>query len=62
MAKRWYKSKTLWFNAALAALTALEASASLLQPLLREAVYPVLVVTLTVGNALLRVITTQAIR
>lgn len=59
--KPWWKSKTLRFNALVAALAALEASASLLQPLLGEAVYPVLVVVLTIGNAVLRVITSQGI-
>lgn len=59
--KCWWKSKTLWFNAAVAALTALEASFSLLQPVLGDKAYPVLLTVLTVGNAALRVITTQPI-
>lgn len=60
--KPWYKSKILWFNAVVAALVALEASFSILQPLIPANVYAVLSVVLTVGNAALRVITTQAIK
>ena len=59
--KPWYKSKTLWFNTIVAALVALEASFSILQPLVPANVYAVLSVVLTVGNAALRVITTQAL-
>lgn len=59
--KPWYQSKTLWFNALVAALAALEASASALAPLLGEATYPLLVVTLAAGNAMLRTITSEGL-
>jgi hypothetical protein len=59
--KQWYKSKTLWFNLLIAGLAALEASFSFLQPLFSESVYGILITVLTIGNALLRIISTQTI-
>lgn len=59
--KPWWKSRTLRLNAAAAALAALEANTGLLQPLLPVNFYEALVVALAVGNAVLRVITTQPI-
>ena len=59
--KPWYRSKTIWFNAIAAAFVALEAVFHLLQPLLGPVTYPVVLVVITVGNAFLRVITTQGI-
>lgn len=59
--KPWWKSRTLRLNAAAAALAALEANTGLLQPLLPVNFYEALVVALAVGNAVLRVITSQPI-
>lgn len=59
--KPWWKSRTLRLNAAAAALAAMEANTGLLQPLLPVNFYEALVVALAVGNAVLRVITTQPI-
>ena len=59
--KPWFKSKTLWFNALVAALAALEASASMVQPLVAGNVYGYALLLLTVGNAALRIITTQGL-
>lgn len=59
--KKWYKSKTLWFNAVATALVALEAIFHVLQPLLGPAFYPVALVAITVINGFLRVITTQGL-
>lgn len=59
--KPWWKSRTLRLNAAAAALAALEVNTGLLQPLLPVNFYEALVVALAVGNAVLRVITTQPI-
>ncbi len=57
--KPWYRSRTLRFNAAVAALTAMETSLHLLQPLMGEQTYLVLLFAATVGNAYLRAITSQ---
>jgi len=59
--KPWWKSRVLRLNAAAAALAALEANTGLLQPLLPVNFYSTLAVALAVGNAALRVITTQAL-
>lgn len=56
-AKPWWKSKTLWLNLIGAALIALEAQFSLLQPYLPGSVYAWIATALTVANAILRVIT-----
>ncbi len=60
--KPWYLSKTLWFNAVVASLATLEASAHLVQPYLAGNVYGFGLVLLTTGNAMLRVITTQGLK
>lgn len=59
--KRWFTSKTLWFNAAAAALVALEASSGLLQPLLPVNLYAAFAVLLPVVNAVLRVLTSKGV-
>lgn len=55
--KPWYQSKTLWFNLIAAALLALEAQFALLQPFMADNVYAWFATALTVGNAVLRVVT-----
>jgi hypothetical protein len=59
--KKWYQSKTLWVNAIAAMLVALEAGTGLLQPLLPMDFYTSLAVGLPIVNALLRVVTTEAL-
>jgi hypothetical protein len=59
--KPWWQSKTLVINAIAAALIALEAGTGMLQPLLPVNVYTAIAVALPVINAVLRVITTQAL-
>lgn len=59
--KPWWRSRTLWCNAAAAALVALEANTGLLQPHLPVNFYTALAVALPIINALLRVVTTQAL-
>ena len=59
--KKWYASKTLWFNVIVTALIALEQSLSVLQTLVPVNTYAIAVTVLAVGNAILRVITTQGI-
>ncbi len=56
-AKPWWQSKTLWLNLIAAALIALEAQFTLLQPYLPGNVYAWFAVVLTVANSVLRVIT-----
>lgn len=60
--KPWLQSKTLWFNALAAAVAAAEESLHLLQPLLGEATYPVLLFAVTVVNSVLRVFTRHTLR
>lgn len=59
--KPWWHSKTLWFNAAVAALAAIEANARLIQPYVPGNVYGWGLLVLTVGNTVLRIITTQGV-
>ena len=58
-AKRWWHSRTLWFNALCAGLAAAEAGFGALAPLLPVNVYGMLAFVLPLGNALLRVLTTR---
>lgn len=55
--KPWAASKTLWFNALIAALGALEVSAHFIQPFVDGSVYGYGMVVLIVGNAVLRTVT-----
>lgn len=59
--KKWYQSKTLIVNALVAALVALESVSGLLQPYLPVDFYAAVAVGLPVINALLRVVTTEAL-
>lgn len=56
---RIVRSKTMWFNAIVAAMASLEAAFGLLQPFIPGNVFAYLTIALTVGNAFLRVLTTQ---
>lgn len=59
--KPWWKSRTLIFNALVAALAALEANAALIQPYVPGNVYGWAVLLLTTGNAVLRIVTSQGV-
>lgn len=59
--KKWWKSRTLWFNALVAGLAAVEATVNIVQPYVAGNVYAWFVFALTVGNAVLRVITSQRV-
>jgi len=61
-AKPWWQSRTLWVNALAAGLVALEAGTGMLQPVLPVNFYTALAVLLPAVNAVLRVVTSQAIR
>ena len=53
------KSKTIWFNAIIAALLAIEPVFGALQSFMPGNVYAYLSVLLAVGNAILRTVTSQ---
>jgi hypothetical protein len=59
--KAWYQSKTLWINAVVAALAALEAGTGILQPFLPANFYAIVAVGLPIVNSVLRIITTQGL-
>ena len=59
--KRWYKSKTIWFNALAGVLIAIESVFHVLQDILGPTAYPLALVLVVVVNGFLRVITTQEI-
>lgn len=59
--KRWYKSKTLWVNLVAAALMALEAGTGLLKPYMADTFWVAMAVGLPIVNAILRIVTTQAL-
>lgn len=62
MKKPWYKSKVVWFNAASAALVAIEASIHVMQDLLGPSAYLGMVGVIAAGNVILRTMTTQGLR
>ena len=61
--KQWIsrivRSKTLMFNLLVAIVASLEGVFTVLQPYVAGNVYAYLTIALTVGNAILRVLTTQ---
>lgn len=59
--KKWYRSKTLWFNVLCSSLVALEGVTGLLQPYVGQSFYVVMCVVLPIGNAMLRVISTEGL-
>lgn len=59
--KPWWQSRTLWVNIIAAALVAIEACTGALQPHLPVNLYLAISVGLPIVNAILRVITTQAL-
>jgi hypothetical protein len=59
--KKWYRSKTILFNALMATLIALEASLSQLSSVIPANWYGILATVLAVGNAFLRVITNSGV-
>jgi hypothetical protein len=64
--KKWItriiRSKTMWLNALGAGAVALEASFSLLQPYVPGNAYAWISISLAVGNAIMRTITTQPLK
>lgn len=60
--KPWYKSKTLWLNASLAAGTVVEANLGILRDTLGPASYLTVISLAAAGNAFLRFASTQPIK
>lgn len=63
-AKPWYRSRTLWFNAAATVPLLADAVASnlgLLQPLIPAKWWPAVLAGITIGNLWLRAVTTSAL-
>jgi len=61
MRKPWYKSKTVWFNAASSALIAIEASIHVMQDVFGPYAYLTLVAVVAAGNIILRTITSEGL-
>lgn len=59
--KRWYCSKTLWFNLILLMLAAAETQLNVLKDVLPGGLYAWLAFILPVGNAALRFLSTTAL-
>jgi hypothetical protein len=59
--KKWYRSRTLWFNIFMTSLIALESSLGQLTAIIPAPWYGILATGLAIGNAVLRVISTTAI-
>lgn len=59
--KRWYRSKTLWLNAIVLMLAAVETQLQVLKDVLPGGLFAWLAFGLPVANAALRFITTTAI-
>ena len=59
--KKWYKSKTLWFNVAVAMGAAIEASLTLVQGYFDPRVFLALIGLVTGINVVLRFLTTTGV-
>ena len=60
--KSWWQSKTLWINAIVASLVALEGTTGFLQPQLPVNLYAAVAVSLPILNVILRVLTTKGLK
>lgn len=60
--KPWYQSKTIIFNIIMSALMTAEQSFPLLQAFLGDSTYGILLFGLTIGNVILRSITTTGVK
>ncbi len=59
--KRWYRSKTIWFNLIILMLAAAETQLNVLQGILPGGLYAWLAFVLPVGNAALRFVSTTVL-
>lgn len=62
MSKKWYESKTLWFNGISSSLLLAESNLHFLQPMLPVDVYVCFDFILPIVNMWLRLISTQEIK
>ena len=62
MSKKWYQSKTIWFNATAASLLLIEQNLPILQPLIPLNIYTVATVVIPIVNVWLRVITAKGVK
>ena len=62
MSKKWYQSKTLWFNGVSSSLIIAESNLHFLQPMLPVNVYVFFAFTLPIINMWLRLVSTQGIK
>lgn len=62
MSKKWYHSKTIWFNAMAASLLLIEQNLPILQPLIPLNIYTVATVVIPLVNVWLRTITTKGVK
>ena len=60
--KKWYRSKTLWLNALLAAGTVIEAHLGLIQSYMGPTYYLAVIGAAAAANAVLRVLTAEPIK
>lgn len=60
-AKKWWRSKTLWFNIVSGVLLALESNMQLIQQAVGENAYLVMLLVNIVGNAVLRALTKESL-
>lgn len=60
--KCWWKSRMLWLNAGVLALTVAETQLNVLQPLIPVNVYALVAFGLPILNAVLRLVTTQGLQ
>lgn len=61
LAKDWWRSRTLWFNAACLVAAAAEANLGVLRGVLPGGLYAWLAFVVPIGNALLRTVTYTAL-
>lgn len=61
MSKKWYKSKTMWFNLLVASMLLIEQNINLLQPLLPINLYALVSFIVPLVNMWLRVVTTNGV-
>lgn len=61
MSKRWYRSKTLWFNAVVLMLAAAESQLDVLKGSLPGGLFAWIAFGLPIANAALRLISTTAL-